>query len=340
MDRKAWRAQVIEEALEPALPIIDAHHHIWATAPVEPWEPYDASALIADKGGAGHNVVATVYVDSHANYRTNGPQEYRVVGETEFAEGIAEEGLALGGTAKGICAGIVAHADLMLGSAVGPVLDAHIEASKRFRGIRFMTAIDPDLPPVYGATVPGLMMEQRFREGFAELARRGLSFDAWLFQPQLPELISLVEDFPEANIILDHIGGPIGIGRYADRRADAFAQWKRDMTRLAAHPNVSVKLGALNMSFTGMDAVDLPRPHTSQETADLQRNHILTAIDLFGPARCMFESNFPVDMRSISYTLLWNSFKRITIDLGADERADLFVNTAKRVYRLDDVVIG
>jgi L-fuconolactonase len=339
MDRKAWRDQVIEEALEPDLAIIDAHHHIWATAPVEPWEPYDGAALIADKTGAGHNVVATVYVDSHANYRTDGPQELRVVGETEFADELAEQGMALGGGAEGICAGIVAHADLMLGARVGEVLDAHVAASRRFRGIRFMTAIDPDLPPIYGATEPGLMMEARFRTGFAELARRGLSFDAWLFQPQIPELIDLAAAFPETTIILDHLGGPLGIGRYADRRGDAFAEWKRDMSRLARFSNVSVKLGALNMIFTGMDAIELPRPHTSLETANLQRDHVLTAIDLFGPERCMFESNFPVDMRSISYTLLWNSFKRVTADLAAHERAALFAGTAKHVYGLDDVMV-
>lgn len=340
MERKAWRAQVVEEALEPQLPIIDPHHHIWASSPAEPWEPYDADALIADKSGAGHNVIATIYVDSHANYRSDGPAEFRVVGETEFADAIAERARLQGGRAAGACAGIVAHADLLLGEAVGAVLDAHMAASQRFRGIRYMTAIDPDLPPVYGATEAGLMMQPRFREGFAELARRGLSFDSWLFHPQLAELIDLARQFPEANIILDHLGGPIGVGRFADRRAEAFAAWKRDMGALAACSNVSVKLGALNMSFTAMDATELSRPHTSEETASLQRDHILTAIDLFGPDRCMFESNFPVDMRSISYTVLWNSFKRVTADLAPHERAQLFAGTAKRVYRLDEVMVG
>lgn len=340
MDRKAWRAQIVEEALEPELPIIDAHHHIWASSPAEPWEPYDADALIADKSGSGHNVVATVYVDSHANYRAEGPAALRVVGETEFADSVAERGLSLGGGAAGVCAGVVAHADLLLGAAVGEVLDAHMAASKRFRGIRFMTAIDPDLPPVYGATEAGLMMRPRFREGFAELGRRGLSFDAWLFHPQLPELIDLARQFPETSIVLDHLGGPIGIGRFAGRRAETFAAWKRDMAELAACPNLSLKLGSLNMSYTGLDATDLPRPRSSEETASLQRDHILTGIDLFGPERCMFESNFPVDMRSISYTLLWNSFKRVTADLAAHERAQLFAGTAKRIYRLDEAVIG
>ena len=340
MDRKAWRAQVVEEALEPDLQIVDAHHHIWASSPAEPWEPYDADALIADKVGSGHNVIATVYVDSHSNYRTEGPSEMRVVGETEFADSVAERALSLGGRSAGVCAGIVTHADLLLGAAVGAVLDAHMAASRRFRGIRYMTAIDPDLPPIYGATEAGLMMRPRFREGFAELGRRGLSFDAWLFHPQLPELIDLARQFPDTTIILDHLGGPIGIGRFAGRRAETFTEWKRDMASLAACPNVSVKLGALNMSFTAMDAVDLPRPHTSEETARLQRDHILTAIDLFGPDRCMFESNFPVDMRSISYNLLWNSFKRVTAELAADERAKLFAGTARRVYRLGDRAVG
>lgn len=334
MNRAEWRNQVIEPVLDPDLPIIDAHHHIWAESPAEPWEPYGPEELIADKTNSGHNVIGTVYVDSHANYATSGPERLRVVGETEFAGSLGDECEERGGGAAGVCAGVVTHADLLLGAAVGEVLDAHIATSARFRGIRHMTAIDEDLPPVYGATEHGIMMRPNFREGFAELARRGLSFDAWLFHPQLPELIDLARAFPDANIVLDHTGGPIGVGRFADRRDEAFAGWKRDMAELAGCANVSVKLGGLNMSYTAMDATEAPRPHTSEETARLQRGHILTAIDLFGPERCMFESNFPVDMRSISYGLVWNSFKRMTEDFSAGDRQALFAGTARRVYRL------
>lgn len=340
MDRKTWRNQAIEPALEPDLPIIDAHHHLWATTPAEPYEPYPAEALIADKASSGHNVVATVYVDSHANYRDSGPEELRVVGEVEFAEKVANRGAQAGGTAAGICAAIVSSADLLRGKAVGDVLDAQMAASPRYRGIRYMTAIDPELPPVYGATEPSLMMRPAFREGFAELGKRGLSFDAWLFHPQLPELLDLAKAFPDTSIILDHVGGPIGVGRHAERRDETFAAWKRDMAAIAELPNVSVKLGALNMTFTAMDATDQPRPNSSEETARLQRDHLLTTIDLFGPERAMFESNFPVDMRAISYTLVWNSFKRVTAGFSADDKAMLFAGTAKRVYRMGDVDIG
>lgn len=335
--RKQWRDQANEMALEPDLPIIDAHHHIWLTPPLEPWEAYKVDAITADMENCGHTILATVYTDSHAHYRTDGPQAMRVVGETEYANSVADAAQARGSAAAGLCAAIVTHADLLLGAAVGDVLDAHMAASKRFKGIRYMTAIDPDLPPVYGATEAEIMNRPIFREGVAELVKRGLSLDTWMFQPQLPELLDLARVIPDANIILDHTGGPLAIGRFAGRRDEAFAQWKRDMARLAQCPNVSVKLGALNMTQTGMDATKEQQPHSSEETARIQRDHILTAIDLFGPERCMFESNFPVDMHAISYTLLWNAFKRMTADLSADDRHALFAGTAARVYRMEDV---
>lgn len=337
MTRKQWRDQVIEEALEPDLPIIDAHHHIWLTPPLEPWEAYRADAVMADMEGCGHNIVATVYTDSHAHYRPSGPESMRVVGETEYADSVADAAQARGGAVAGLCAAIVTHADLLLGASVGDVLDAHIAASERFRGIRYMTAIDPDLPPIYGATESEIMNRPIFREGFAQLVKRGLSLDTWMFQPQLPEVIELARAFPDANIILDHGGGPLGIGRFAGRRTEAFAQWKRDMAVLSECSNVSVKLGALNMTQTGMDATDEPQPRSSEDTALNQRDHILTAIDLFGPNRCMFESNFPVDMHAISYTLLWNTFKRVTADLSIHDRRALFAGTAARVYRMENV---
>ena len=333
MTRDEWRNQVREAALEPDLPIVDSHHHIWASTPAEPWEPYPAEALIRDKATTGHNVIATVYVDSHANYRDSGPDHLRVVGETEFAAGLGDDCEARGGKAAGVCAAVVSHADLLLGAAVGEVLDAHIAASPRFRGIRHMTAIDPDLPPIYGATEPGIMMRPAFRAGFAELARRGLSFDAWMFHPQLPELVDLARAFPEANIILDHTGGPIGVGRFAGKEDETYAGWKKDMAAIARCPNVSVKLGGLNMSYTALDATDAPAPNSSEKTAALQGRYIRTTIDLFGPDRCMFESNFPVDMRSISYDLVWNSFKRIVADMTRQEKELLFAGTARRVYR-------
>ena len=333
MIRKEWLQQADENAIEPELPIIDAHHHIWSTPPTDMWEPYQTADLIDDIAQSGHNIVGTVYTDSHSNYSTSGPDHLRVVGEVEFAGRTGDEHAGRAG-GFGVCAAVVSHANLLLGAAVGEVLDAQIAASPRFRGIRHMTAIDADLPPIYGATETGIMMRPQFREGFAELVRRKLSFDAWLFHPQLPELIDLARAFPQANIVLDHTGGPIGVGRFAGRRDEAFAGWKKDMAELATCANVSVKLGALNMSYSAMDAIELPRPHTSARIAELQRDHMLTAIDLFGPQRCMFESNFPVDKLSTPYGVLWNAFKIMTKDMAPAEREQVFSGTARQVYRI------
>lgn len=336
MNRKQWRDQVVETAIEPELPIVDSHHHLWTPSPFPAWETYGPVELIDDVANSGHNIVATIYTDSHYNYRDHGPEHLRLVGETEYAEEVRLEGLRIGGKAAGICAAISGHADLLQGEKVGEVLDAHIAASPVFRGIRYMTAFDSALPPVYGATEPEIMARPEFRKGFAELVRRDLTFDAWMFFPQLPELIELAQEFPKARIVLDHTGGCIGVGPYAERRDESFAQWKANMGALAAMPNVSVKLGALNMALTGMVPVDDEKPFTSEQTALRQRDHILTTIDLFGSERCMFESNFPVDMHYISYTVLWNAFKTITHDLSAQERTNLFSETAKRVYQIAD----
>jgi predicted TIM-barrel fold metal-dependent hydrolase len=335
MDRKAWRDQVVESALEAGLPIVDAHHHVWGSIPLEPFEYYDLETLLADKVGAGHNIIATVYVDSRSGYRTEGPEAFRVVGETEFADRMAQTSLERGGRVAGACASIVSNVDLTLGTAAGAVFDAHIAASRRFRGVRHLTAFDADVPSACYSR-PHVMMQPAFRAGFAELARRGLTFDAWLHQTQLPELIDLAQAFPSTDIVLDHTGGPLVLGRYTGRSGEAFADWRRDMALLAKCPNVSVKLGGLNMGLAGVDASARPRPYTSLEVGERQRGYILTTIDVFGPERCMFESNFPVDMRCISYGVLWNAFKRMTADFSAAERALLFSGTATRFYRIEN----
>jgi predicted TIM-barrel fold metal-dependent hydrolase len=197
-----------------------------------------------------------------------------------------------------------------------------------------MTAYDIDVP-ASAATGAGVMMRPTFRAGFAELARRGLSFDAWLLQSQLGEVIDLARAFPAAVIILDHLGGPLAIGRFATRRDEAFAEWKRDMAELATCANVRVKLGGLNMGMAGVDALARAVPFTSEEMAAAQRDYILTAIDLFGPTRCMFESNVPIDTFGGGYGVIWNAFKRISAGFTADERHRLFFQTAMDTYRID-----
>jgi predicted TIM-barrel fold metal-dependent hydrolase len=327
MDAEQWRAQTVEAALDPELPVIDAHHHIWPEVFAPGFEAYPDDALHADVKECGHNIIATVAVEAWGSYRPDGPAELRPVGETEHAQ-------ALAARAPGLCAGIVAHANLLLGNAVAPVLEAHLAASpEHLRGIRHVTAWDQDMPTGYLST-PGLMAQPAFRAGLRQLARHGLSFDIWAMHPQLGEVLDLVRAFPETSFILDHLGGPLGIGRFAQRRAEAFSDWRAALAPLAACENVTVKLGGLSMNSTGMDAKGLARPRSSLALAELHRDHILTAIDLFGPQRAMFESNFPVDRMSTPYGVLWNAFKRVTTCFAPADRATLFAGTARRVYRL------
>jgi len=330
--RKQWRESVREEALDPELPIVDAHHHLWRVPPVPTFDSYDAEALLDDIEACGHNIVATVHVDAMSNYRTDGPEDFRTVGETEYLERVAAE--AVRRNAPAICAGIVANANLRLGKRVAPVLAAHRAASpSRLRGIRNITSHDPDNPHP-GASAAGILMMDDFREGFAQLAPAGLSFDASLLHPQLPELLDLARKFPQTTIILNHTGKPIRVGRYANRREEGYREWKQSMAALAACDNVVVKLGGLNMDHPNLWQI-IPRPPNSEEAAAAQREYMLPVVDLFGCARCMCESNFPVDMLGISYGVFWNSLKRLFADFSVADKAQLFSQTAIKTYRLD-----
>jgi predicted TIM-barrel fold metal-dependent hydrolase len=336
MPSKQWEKFETETALDPALPIVDPHHHIWAKGwSHDLFDPYDAEELIADMANSGHNVIATVLVDSHAQHHTEGPVSLRPVGETEYAEKVAQDAQRRGGKAAGICSAIVPHADLGLGSAVGEVLDAHAAASPRFRGIRHMLAFDLELPPIYGATLAGISKKPAFRQGFAELSPRGLHFEAWVLQPQLDEVLDLARAFPDTTIVLNHLGGPLGIGRFAGQRPQAFQLWKDGMARLADCANIVVKLGGIYVTQTEPTAIAWPaKPLSSEEMAGIHREYVLTAIDLFTPSRCMFESNFPVDMLYTSYDTLWNSHKRIAVGFTQGEREDMFAGVAQRIYKL------
>lgn len=329
----AWLQQTTEEAIDPTLPICDPHHHLWDT----PQNRYLLDDLLHDLGG-GHAIVATVFVDCMAMYRKGGPVEMRPIGETEFAQGVAAQSASgyYGQTA--VAAGIVSFADLMLGQAVEPVLEAHMSASRnRFRGIRHATSwhASPAIRNAHTKPTEGLLLNAKFREGFACLRRLGLSFDAWMYHTQLQDLVDLAKAFPDTTIILDHVGGPLGIGPYAGRRAEVFLEWKRGIAAVAVYPNVVVKLGGLAMPMCGFDWHKRNRPPTSAELADATALYYLYCIEQFGVNRCMFESNFPVDKASCSYTVLWNSFKRITQNFSPAERAALFHDTAVRVYRLE-----
>jgi L-fuconolactonase len=336
VNRDAWRAQVGESALEPDLPIIDAHHHLWPEAPVPHMEAYGVAALTADKAGSGHNIQATVFAEAYTRYRTDGPASLRPVGESDFIEGVGREADEQGGRVAGLCAALVANADMMLGDAVEEVLIAHREASPgRFRGIRYLLAHDPDFPlPL--TSKPGTMGNAIFRAALARFARHNLTFDVWLMHPQLPELADLAAAFPDTTFILDHVGSPMATGRYANNPEGALEEWRKGMKMVASCPNVMLKLGGLNMEFTGLGApLRAERPWTSEKMAEAQRSHILTAIDLFAPSRCMFESNFPVDRLATNATALWNGFKRVVAGFSTAEKAQLFAGTASRVYSVN-----
>ena len=325
-------APAAEEILDPALPIVDPHHHLWD----HPGQRYLLDEWLADTG-SGHRIESSVFVECMAFYREDGPPALRPIGETEFANGVAAMAASGRYGPTRACAAIVGHADLRLGVAVREVLEAQIAAGNaRLRGIRHTAGWDADerVRRSHSNPPPQLYLDRRFREGFAELAPLGLSFDAWQYHPQLPELIALARDFPQTTIVLDHVGGPLGIGPYAGLAEATFARWKRDIAELAGCPNVVVKLGGLGMKVGPFGFHRRGVPPTSLELAEAYRPWIETCIEGFGAARCMFESNFPVDKVSVSYPVLWNAFKRLAAGASADERAALFSATASRVYRL------
>ena len=331
--RPEWLERRHEEIIEPDLPIVDPHHHL-----VERPETgrYLLPDLLADTG-SGHNITATVYLEWLSMYRAQGPAEMRPVGEIEFANGVAAMSTSDGYGKTRVCAGIVGYVDLTLGAAVERVLEAQITAGGgRFRGIRFITATHPD-QATWGSPVlrrAGLLMDRQVREGFARLAPLGLSFDAWIYHTQLGELLDLARTFPATPIVLDHVGGPIGLGRYAGKRDEVFAEWSSRIRELAQCPNVHIKLGGLGMRMFGFDAHEGELPPSSEELAAAWRPYIETCIFAFGSERSMFESNFPVDKGSCGYAVLWNAFKRIAAGCSAAEKEALFAGAATRFYRL------
>lgn len=333
---KEWLDRTIEETLEPDLPICDPHHHFWEFRYERCAHHYLLDDLLVDIN-AGHNIVSTVFIECASMYKTDGPEEMKVVGEAEFVNGIsAMSASGLYGDTR-IAAGIVGHANLALGSAVGPVLDALIAAGGgRFRGIRHIATWDPNdyFPAVRTKAGSQLMLDTTFRKGLAELAPRDLSFEVWCFHPQIPDATDLARAFPDTTIILNHFGGPLGVGPYAGKQEEIFEGWKRDITELATCSNVVAKLGGINMDINGFGWHEQERPPSSAELMEATRPYYEHTIDAFGAERCMFESNFPVDMITCSYNVLWNSFKRLTADYSAEEKAALYHDTATRAYRL------
>ena len=332
--RPDWLARRKEPALEPDLPIVDPHHHL-----IDRPESgcYLLPDLLADIAGGGHNVAATVYLEWLSMYRASGPVEMRPVGEIEFANGVAAMSASGSYGKPRVCAGIVGHADLALGARVKEVLEAMIAAGGgRFRGIRFISASHPDQMQ-WGSAVgrpEGLLLDKKVREGFAQIAPLGLSFDAFMYHTQLGDLLDLARAYPETSIVMNHVGGPIGLGLYKGKRDAVFAEWSASIRALASCLNVHVKLGGLGMRLLGFDSHEGELPPSSAELAAAWRPYIDTCITAFGADRAMFESNFPVDKGSYSYGVFWNACKRLAQGASASEKASLFHGTASRVYRL------
>ena len=327
----AWTQRRQEAVIEPDLPIIDPHHHLWDKdlGRYLIWE-------LAEDVYSGHNVIATVFIEAGSMHRSDGTEAMKPVGEVEFVNGVAAMS-ASGkyGKAK-LCAGIIGHADLTLGDDARPVLEALIAAGNgRFRGIRHGVTYDTGNATKFGRrqTPQHQVLDPNFRKGLAHLRPLGLSFESWQFHPQLPDTVDLLKAFPDTNVILNHCGGVLGLAPH-ENRDDAFKVWRKNMSALVQFPNLSVKVGGLGMAYCGWDFHLRDTPPSSEELAAAWRPYVETCIELFGPNRCMMESNFPVDKESAGYRVLWNALKRITANHTPTEKLALYRDTAARVYRL------
>ncbi|PXX69342.1 putative TIM-barrel fold metal-dependent hydrolase [Nocardia tenerifensis] len=330
---ESWLArQPKEEILRPELPIIDPHHHLWSY----PGFRYLPAEFAADTG-SGHHVVGTVHVECMSAYRTDGPPELRPVGETEFVAELAATNAAAGGS-TGLAAGIIGRADFALGpDVVDNVIEHHLAAAQgRFRGLRFAAAWDASEQIALGhpGSRPHMLAEPAVRECARVVADRDLTLDLWILAPQLTDAADFADALPGLRLVLDHCGAPLGFGPYATDRAEHFAAWAHGIREVARRPNVVCKLGGLVATAAAFDYRTAPTPPTSEELAALWRPWFDTCVEAFGPQRCMFESNFPVDKMGTGYATLWNAFKRLAAGAAEAELAALFSDTARRTYRL------
>ncbi len=331
--RPDWLAKAPpEEILEPDLPIVDTHHHVWSHR-----GQYLVDEFLADTG-SGHNVEATVFVECRLEYLQDGPEEMRSIGEVAYVARLAAEADARPGNRTRFAAGIVGYADLTLGDRVEPVLLAMAEAGEgRFRGVRNSAGWheDPTIGNNHTGAGPGHYLRQDFRTGLNRMTALGYSLDALVFHSQHADLLDLARSCPDANITLNHTGMPLGYGVFTGKEKEVYAEWRKLLPEIAACPNVSMKLGGMMMRLASIDYMALPAPPSSKQLADHWRPYIEPCIELFGAARCTFESNFPVDKMGIGYAPLWNAFKHIAGQASQSEKAALFGGTARRVYRLD-----
>jgi len=328
-----WLATLQEEVLEPALPIVDPHHHLWKHGDFAYLMPEFSEDL-----ASGHNIVATVYAECHSMYRKGGSDELRSLGETEFVRGqAAMSASGLFGNSRA-CDVMFGNVDLTLGSAVEPILEQHIEASgHRFRGIRLSSCWHEDSKIGNVAAGPNLLIDPRVYEAVKVVSSMGLSLDCWLYHTQLDEVVQIADAHPDLTIILDHVGTPILGGPYRGKTQEVFEEWKAAIVRVSERDNVFVKLGALPIRMPNFEG-DRSLPPGSEEVAAAWRPWIETCIDAFGPARSMYESNFPVQKRWCSYQVLWNAFKRVSAGASESEKTDLFSGAAARAYRIENIL--
>ncbi|WP_425072125.1 amidohydrolase family protein [Sagittula sp. S175] len=329
--REDWLALAQEDILAPGQPILDAHHHLWD----RPEGRYRAAELMADVR-AGHDVRASLYVQCRTGYRTDGPEPLRPVGEVETV-------LDWTRGQDRFPAGIVAMADLQLGDAVRPVLEALTEAGQgRVKGIRNSTAWHAD-PAVQSNPAPppdGLLRSAAFLAGARAVAGAGLCLDVWAYETQLDEVRALARALPDLTVIVDHCGGPLGVGQHDRFDPDNFHDWRAALASVAALPNTRIKIGGFGLRVFGWRYADAALPPKSETLAQDWQPWVETCLDLFSPDRAMFESNFPVDKGQFGYRALWNAFKRLAAPLGQDDKDALFWRSAARTYGIDQQIFA
>jgi predicted TIM-barrel fold metal-dependent hydrolase len=318
----------VEPAIEPDLPIVDPHHHLWATGPGSLYRAFPIETLAKERAESGHNIVSTVFVDCHRGYLTGGPDELKPIGETRAVEADAKKAEAAGGNMKGLCAGIVSHADMNLGAGIERVLQAHLaESPTRFRGIRHHSPHHPTYQMFGTASTPEDLRRPAWTEGLKVLTRLGLSFDSWLYFTQLADVAYIAKKVPDATIILDHIGTPLPLPDISPEQTKEM--WRKGIREVAACPNVVVKVGGLMMFHPKVE-----KELSSEQAAAFMRDYFLETINVFGPDRCMMESNFPVCALAISYGNLWNAYKRITASFSRAEKEAMYAGVAKSTYKI------
>lgn len=324
--REDWLALGHEDVLAPEQPILDAHHHLWD----RPEGRYAAGEFQRDVA-QGHDIRASIFVQCRTGYRENGPVGFQPVGEVETILKWCQE-------YPSHPVGIIAFADLQLGDAVCPVLDALAAAGKgKVCGIRNTTAYHPH-PMIRSNPRPtpeGLLRSDAFKAGARVLAEKGLCLDIWAYQTQLADVCALAQAVPDLTIIVNHCGGPLGVGPYRRDDPRTFHEWRTALGRVAELPNTHIKIGGFGLTVMGYAYARHPFPPHSKALAADWAPYFETCTELFGIKRALFESNFPVDKGQFSYRALWNAFKRLSAELDDDARNDLFWRNAASCYRIE-----